>query len=333
MNRNCHPLSVRCRWVGAILLSTSVLLAGCHPGASDSKTTAVDVSDKAAPADEEGVTLTPEEVGKMGIETTALVATRHAPETSGFGVVQSHEVIAQGVAELATAVAVERQSQAAYTRTKGLAGTAGAMPLDSLEAAERQAIVDHAALDLAHRRLSSAYGQNPPWKNTDGSRELTALASGASKLVRITFPLGSLQDTDPRELRFAHLAGSAAGRTWKSTAVWSAPADASVPGKSYFALLRGGEFGEGERVLAWAPQGEPEDGVTIPAGAAVITNGRYWYYVEEKPGRFVRTALDTSNTVDDGYFVKSAASPGDKVVTTSAGQLLARDLNPGKETD
>jgi hypothetical protein len=30
----------------------------------------------------------------------------------------------------------------------------------------------------------------------------------------------------------------------------------------------------------------------------------------------------------DGYFVKEGVSAGDKVVTASAGQLLAREMNP-----
>jgi hypothetical protein len=320
------------RLLGTALLSLPMLLVGCHSDRTDAKPAALDTPDKGAAADDEGIALKPEEVAKMGIETTALVATKHAPETAGFGVVMSHDAIAQGVADLATAVAVERQSQAAFRRSKGLAGTAGAMPVDTLEAAERQATVDRAALELERRRLSSTYGQDPPWKDNEASQQLMSLASGRIKLIRVTFPLGTMVDVDPKELRFAHLS-AAGGKTWKATSVWRAPADASVPGKSYFALLTGGDFGEGERVLAMAPLGDPEDGVIIPAGAAVITNGRYWYYIEAKPGVFVRTALDTSVADEGGYFVKQGASAGDKVVTSAAGQLLARDLNPSKEAN
>jgi hypothetical protein len=68
--------------------------------------------------------------------------------------------------------------------------------------------------------------------------------------------------------------------------------------------------------------------VEIPAAAVIISNGQYWCYVEEKPGVFVRTEVDTSMPTADGYFVKEGVSAGDLVVTASAGQLLAREMNP-----
>ena len=37
------------------------------------------------------------------------------------------------------------------------------------------------------------------------SPELLALASGKAKLIRVTFPLGSIDDTAPKSLRLAHL--------------------------------------------------------------------------------------------------------------------------------
>jgi hypothetical protein len=276
----------------------------------------------------EGVSLKPEEVEKMGIETTAVAAVEHSPESSGYAIVMAHETIAQAVADLATAVAVERQSRAAFARGQKLAQTPGAMPVDTQEAAERQAIVDQAALELTKRRLSSTFGQHPPWKDDYKSPQVAALAGGEIKLVRVTFPLGALGDVNPKTLRLAHLNASRGGKSWTSTAVWDAPADAAVPGRSFFTMLKGSNAGEGERLLAWAPVGAPESGFTIPAAAAVISQGKYWYYVEEKPGLFVRTELDPSMPTADGFFVRQGVAAGDKVVTTSAGHLLARETNP-----
>jgi hypothetical protein len=115
--------------------------------------------------------------------------------------------------------------------------------------------------------------------------------------------------------------------------VWSAPADASIPGKSFFVLLKGSDAGEGERLLAWAPVGSAESGVQVPAAATVISGGKYWCYIEEKPGDFVRTEIDTSMPTAAGYFVKEGVSAGDKIVTSSAGALLARELNPSTAAD
>lgn len=281
----------------------------------------------------EGVSLTPEEVRSMGIVVVAALRTNHAPETPGFGEVSGHEAIAQAVAEFVTAAATERQSRAALSRTQRLAGTPGAMPADAQESAERQATVDQAALLLVRQRLTASFGQDPPWRDDAGSPVLGALASGAVKLVRVTFPLGALGDETPASLRLAHIGASKSGKNWTSTAVWNAPADATVPGRSFFALLKGSDAGEGERLLAWAPVGSPESGVLIPASAAVISDSKYWCYLERKPGVFVRTELDTSVPLDDGYFVKDGIAPDDKIVTSSAAQLLARETNPGTAAD
>jgi hypothetical protein len=317
----------------AVCCAALLLSSACHktqPKAdAGGDAPAADAKGKPAGEDSaEGVPLKPDEIVKMGIVATAVSATTHTPETIGFGTVMPHEAIAQAVAELATAVAVERQSRSTFARGQKLAGTPGAMPVESQEAAERQATVDQAALELAKRRLSSTFGQDPPWGNQDSSPELTALASGRIKLVRVTFPLGALGDSDPSSLRLAHINVAPGGKSWESRSVWSAPADANIPGKSFFALLKGADAGEGEHLLAWARVGAPKSGVEIPASAVIISNGKYWCYLEEKPGVFVRTEVDTGMPTADGYFVKEGVSAGDKVVTASAGQLLAREMNP-----
>jgi len=321
------------RLVGSAVCCAALLLSSaCHKTQpkAEADAPAADAKDKAAAGEDsaEGVSLKPDEIVKMGIVATELKATTHTPETIGFGTVMPHEALAQAVAELTTAVAVERQSRSTFARGQRLAGTPGAMPIDTQEAAERQATVDQAALELAKRRLSSTFGQDPPWKNQESSPELAALASGKIKLVRVTFPLGALGDSDPSTLRLAHINAAPGGKSWESRSVWGAPADASIPGKSFFALLKGGDAGEGEHLLAWAKVGAAESGVEIPAAAVIISNGQYWCYVEEKPGVFVRTEVDTGMPTVDGYFVKEGVSAGDKVVTASAGQLLAREMNP-----
>lgn len=315
---------------------TLMLLGACHKSPQNVEQTAPRAAASDKPAGEgsaEGVELQADEIKKMGIVTTEAKTMMHTPEASGFGTVIAHETIAQVVADLATAVAIERQSRAALARAQKLTGTPGAMPVETLETAERQAQVDQAGLLLAQRRLTTALGQNPPWKDQVGSPELADLATGYAKLVRVTFPLGAAGNSIPASLRLARINATPGAKSWESRSVWSAPSDSSIPGKSFFALLKGGDVGEGERLLAWAPVGTAETGVQIPAAAAVINGGRYWCYVEEKPGEFVRIELDTSMPTADGYFVKSRVSAGDKIVTSAAGQLLARELNPSTTAD
>jgi hypothetical protein len=151
--------------------------------------------------------------------------------------------------------------------------------------------------------------------------------------VRVSFPLGATVDAPPASLRLARINASQGGKSIEAHSVWSAPADASVPGRSYFAYLKSSDFGEGERLLAWVPIGKAESGVLVPASAAIISGGKYWCYVEEKPGQFVRSELDPNMATNDGYFVKEGIEVGAKIVTVSAGQLLAREINPSTAAD
>jgi hypothetical protein len=308
------------------LCLAGLLLAGCRQAAPQGAP--AESAERAAPQ-AAGVTLRPEELARAGIAVTPAAAAQHTPESVGYGVVVAREALAQSVAELSSAAAVERQSRAALARGRSLAGTPGAMSVESQDAAERQAAVDHAALVLAERRLSATYGRDAPWGDHYDSPLLGALASGETRLVRVTFPLGALGTTTPPKLRFSHLGALSDGGSFESASLWPAPADANIPGKSFFALVKASEASEGERLLARAPVGAAEHGAIVPFSAAVISDGQYWCYVETRPGVFVRTAIDTSMPTDEGYFVRSGVVPGARVVTRSAGELLARELNPG----
>ena len=212
------------------------------------------------------------------------------------------------------------------------------MSADAVESAARQIATDTAAVALAQRRLSSVVGSGLPEGLAAGS-QLQELASGELKLLRVTFPLGALQGATPTSSRVAHLDGSAPGAApvahgWTVHPLWSAPADATLPGRSFFAVLRGGDASEGERLLVWAPGAGPaQQGVLVPAAALVISDGRYWCYVEQQPRVYVRREIATNRPTDAGYFVTRAIAAGDKVVTAAAGLLLAREMNPSTEAD
>jgi hypothetical protein len=145
--------------------------------------------------------------------------------------------------------------------------------------------------------------------------------------------LGALGSSAPTRLRFARVGERHVSKSTESAAVWSAPADAAVPGNSFFAVLPGNAVSEGERLVAYAPTGAAEAGVVVPLSAVLMTDGKYWCYVEERPGFFVRTEIDDSMPTDAGYFVKGGVAAGAQVVTTSAGQLLAREINPSSTAE
>jgi hypothetical protein len=300
-------------------------LAACQRAAP-----AADAKAPAAEAPAEGVALSAEQVTKAGIATAPAKAADYAPETSGYGVVVAHDTLAVAVAELTTAQAAAAQSRATAARAQRLAGTPGALSADTVESATRQVAADTAAVALAEHRLSSVIGGGLP-AGLESGATLQDLASGKVKLLRATFPLGAQLPGTPASLRAARLDATTG---WTLHQVWSAPADANLPGRSFFALLRGADAGEGERLLVWAPGAGPaQHGVTVPAASLVISDGRYWCYVEHKPDVYVRREVTVDRPLGADYFVTQGIAAGDPVVIAGAGLLLAREMNPSTEAD
>jgi hypothetical protein len=324
-------------WVLCVALAA---VSACHKSAPEVAASAAEKSNGTAPAADskdkdagEGVSLTPAQIEKIGLETEALKAVDYAEETAGYGTVIPHEAIAQAVADLSTAQAAEKQSRSALARTQRLSGTPGAMSTDIEEANARQLAVDTAALSLAKQRLSASFGQKPPWSGGGNPALLQALADGSEQMVRVTFPLGALPGAAPKALSASRLGSGEGLKRWKLTSIWAAPADATVPGRSFFSVLRAGELGEGERIIAWAPIGATQPVVLVPAEAAVISDGKYWCYIEAKPGTFVRTEIDTAKPFENGYVVTQGVKAGDTVVTRGAALLLAQESNSGADAD
>jgi hypothetical protein len=300
--------------------------------------------------------LTAEEREKLGIVTAPAQAITFSDSTAAFGVVLSHETIAQAVADLETAASAAHQSQVALTRGQKLAAGPGALGVDTIETLQKQKAADQAALSLARRKITAVVGVRFPWVAAEGDTgTLNALASGEAKLVRATFPSGAFAGAAPKSLRLVPLepgtvadpnptaqsakrAGDAATTNTSLTAspVWDAPQDSSLPGRSFFALLRNADIAEGSRfqVVPTSPVGGVT-GVLVPANAVVITSGQYWCYLEKKPGTFARVPIVIDKPLGAGYFVSDGVgvSEGDKVVTSSAGLLLAREMNAATGPD
>jgi hypothetical protein len=328
-----------------LLASGLLLLSACGHGSASKPEVTESADGRAAAAAKGGeagkedadekssgaLTLTDEQRKKIGIETTPVKESTFLAEAGGYGVVLGHEAIAVASAEVATAQAAVRQSRAALARSQKLADTPGALPAETAENTERQAAADATALTLAERRLTALLGQAPALDA--GGALLAELSTGQVKLVRATFPLGILTTAAPRRLRLARLDATAGARNWTSTTIWPAPADNTIPGRSFFTLLRDSDLGEGERVQVWAAMGATVRGVIVPASAVVQSNSAYWCFVEEPAGTFTRAAVDIGRPTEGGYFVADGVDAGDAVVTSGAGLLLARQINPSTEAE
>ncbi len=314
-----------------VLVAVCLVLSACgKPAAADSHADERP-DEKSAEKDKEGVTLTPEQLEKLGVTTQPAQAVEYREESPGYGVVLDHQVIAQAVADLQTAAAAARFSKASLERARQLHGTLGAISADLEQAAEQKAAVDSAASTLTAEKLSSTWGMKPPWKDVHDPR-VQSLAHGDTQLVKVTFPLGTLQET-PSEFHGARIGDSRTDATSDMRPVWIAPADANIPGRSFFTLLPAGTVAEGERLQVWAPTGRPTSGAVVPLAAIVLSNSKYWCYVEKTPGTLVRAEVDTSHPTGGGYFVTAEVEAGDKIAITAAAQLLAKETGSSEEPD
>ena len=157
------------------------------------------------------------------------------------------------------------QSRAAAARAQRLAGTPGAMSADAVESAARQAATDSAALALARaaprdrhrRRACPAVAKHGPVLQRAGQRQGQAAARDVS-LGRAEGDAG--QHCVRRvSMRLSPGARIPPGLERASGVELHRPMPA-LPGRSFFALLKDGDAGEGERLLVWAPGTGPRSG-------------------------------------------------------------------------
>jgi hypothetical protein len=307
----------------ALIAASLLLLAACGK------------TDKPAEAEKEaaegpGLTLKPEDVKSLGIAVQAAAPAQFTGRIAGYGVVTALDTIAQADSEFLTAQAAAAQSAAAVTRARSLStGEEAAISREQVEVAESKAAADAAALALARRKTEAAFGLNSPWNDARSrSAVMQRLASGAAVLVRASF--SAIGGAAPKRIDFSRM--GADKKSWTAHTVWDAPADAAVPGRSFYALVENSDLAQNERVVASIPTGTPQAGAKIPGHALVYGESEVWVYVQTAANTFLRTKIDISRPLDDGYFVNTV-KPGDKVVTDGAGLLLAREINPSTEAE
>jgi hypothetical protein len=322
-------------WVAA-LASVCLALGACGKStptpASASSSPTADTKDDQKPGEIKELSLEEEELAELDVRTQPAQAVAYRTEIIGYGVVVDHQLIAQAVADVQTAEATAKLSQASLERMKQLHSTPGALSTDLEQTAEQKAAVDATALTLSVQKLSSLWGLRPPWQSDVHDARVQALARGATQLVRVTFPLDTLNDT-PANLYGGHVGSARPQATANLSPVWLASADATVPGRSFFALVPAGTLAEGERLQAWAPTGKPVSGALIPLAALVMNGGKFWCYLEKSPGTLMRVEVDTSRPATNGYVVTKGIKPGDKIAVTAVAHLLAKETGPADEGD
>jgi hypothetical protein len=328
-----HSLSFGRAYVLPIAFAL-LIACGCEPQTAAQPPSGQ--ADGAAPPepDDRNLTLTEDEIAALGLQTSAVERASYTPRIEGYGVVMSLDTLAQMDSELSGAEAAVRQSGATFERFRGLSETIGAASRNELDLAERQALLDQTALALAQRKAAATFGTGAPWLTGDGRAAwLARFAAGRVRLVHATFPIGAVTGPAPSAILVSHLDPLRSAMVWRATPVWDAPADPTIPGRSFFAVVADSDVAEGERVLAAAPSGAAQTGVLVPADAVVVSEGQAWCYVMTMPGTFVRRAIDLGKPLPGGYFAQEGLEAGDLVVTAGTGLLLAREMNPSTEPE
>ena len=274
------------------------------------------------------IVLTASDIAHLGLRVSPLHPARYTPRVHGYGVVSDLTALATADAAVETAEAAAHQSQADVQRARALFAQGGAVSKQSVDAAEKQAATDQTALLLAQRQEVVQFGPQLPWRGKHADAAiLRDLTSGKAVLVRATFPLDSIAAAQPPEISVTHLSAQQDPAGWTSKRIWAAPADPTIPGRSFFALIANSDLQAGEHVLVASPIGPTVDGVEIPSDAVVLSEEKTWCYLQIAPGRFQRVQIDLSHPHGAGYFVK--ARPGLFVVVRGSGLLLARELGNG----
>ena len=297
--------------------------------------TACGKKDKPAEAEKEageaqGLTLKDEEIKSLGLTVQTATPAQFRGRIDGYGVVTPLDAIAQADSEFLTAQAAAGQSAAAANRARSLStGEEAAISREQLEVAQSKAAADAAALALARRKTEAAFGLHSPWRDAETRQTvMRRLASGDAVLVRATFP--AISGAVPKALDISRM--GADRKSWSTHTIWDAPADAAVPGRSFYALVEGSDLAQNERVTAAIPTGKAQSGAKIPAHALVYGESEVWAYVQKDAHTFRRTKVDITHPIDDGYFV-TTVKPGEKVVADGAGLLMAREINPSTEAE
>lgn len=276
------------------------------------------------------LTLSSSDSQRLGLLVSPALPATFTPHVRGYGVVVNFSTLAQSLANVVMAQAAVRQSRAVLADARALFGKSDAkhaVSREALEAAEHQNTTDQAQLELAYRQEVAAFGQNAPWRMAESDSPILArLTSGHAVLVQATFPLGVSLPVAPTTFFVTHLSTQTGQASSVATMIWNAPADPSIPGRSYYALVEGSDLAQGEHVLVVAPTGQPLRGVEISADAVVLSEDKAWCYIFEAPRTFRRLSIDLNRALDGGYFVDRGIKPGQPVVVKGAGLLLAREL-------
>jgi biotin carboxyl carrier protein len=164
-----------------------------------------------------------------------------------------------------------------------------------------------------------------PGELVQAGQELLELTDYRAPLAQVTWPADG--PAPPGDITLAERAGD---RRVRGILVGPAPqADPLTRAPAWLYRVTAGWPGlrPGAAVSAFLPTSRgAHRGVLIPRRATLQWDALVWAYVERAPGSYARVRVPTDEPTAGGWLVARGFAPGDRIVTTGAGQLLSEEF-------
>jgi len=201
--------------------------------------------------------------------------------------------------------------------------------LKALEAAQAALYSNQADADSGERELAlqeslaqQRWGKVVAGWLANGLPNLQRLLDQRDFLVQVTLP--------PEEGSAAQAASLQMPNEGlvRATLVSSFPRlDPRIQGISFLYLTKSHPgLAPGTNLVAHLSVGQVMKGVVVPEAAVVWWQGKAWVYQQTSPEGFVRREVRTDTPVENGWFVSTGFSVGDKIVVGGAQMLFSEEF-------
>ena len=225
------------------------------------------------------------------------------------------------------------ESQAAYdTAAKTMEASKARQQLleESLNEGTAAPILIAAPEDGVLRKLSAAHNQNVP-----GGTALFEMGDLSTAWVRVTLPVGDLQDISREiEAQVGSLSARADLAMQPAMPVSAPPlanAQAYTVDLLYSLHNSGTEAIPGQRVGVMVPINHAKESLSIPASAVVFDAlGGSWVYEQTAPLTYVRKRVTLSYTSGNDAVLSTGPTPGANIMTVGAQAMFGAETGTMK---
>ncbi len=273
-----------------------------------------------------------------GVETIALETATRREEFKAYGTALSFNALSALRDRYVTAKARLESTEASYVKSSKIYQRRHQLfeeriiSWEALQGIKASRRADEARLSSARAALQVMRSQiQQQWGPVlakwlyEESPEFNRLSSQHEVLIQVTLPADLMIKSPPETA----LVDTSYGTKVCAKLVSPSPrTDPRIQGQSFFYVVpaRGARILPGMNLLAHLSLG-PAQGVFVPEGAVVWSEGRAWVYLRINSDRFVRREISTGKPLKRGWLVSKGLKPGDRVVVTGSQLLLSTELH------